>query len=135
MPYQPRVLIVDDDINILSAFEGFLKTEHCITLTSSRPEEALHILESQQVSLVITDIRLKYRSGVTLLIHIRHLYPSLPVIVITGHPHLITEEDIRRFGANYYFLKPLELDPLREAVRKCLSLSRLASERTPCIQY
>ena len=121
MPHQPRVLIVDDDLNILSAFEGFLKTEHCTTIACTSADEALQTLESLQVQLVITDVRLKYKSGATLLIRIRQLYPLLPVIVITGHPYLITEKDIRRYGADYYFLKPLELHLLREAVRKCLS--------------
>ena len=123
MPHQPKVLIVDDDVNILSAFEGFLKAEHCTMIACTNADDALQTLGAQRVQLVISDVRLKNKSGVTLLIRIRQLYPTLPVIVITGHPYLITERDIRLCGASYYFLKPFELDKLRDAVRKCLHLS------------
>ncbi len=89
-------------------------------MSAATAEDALRALESQRVDLVISDVRLHHESGVNVLLRIKQLYPSLPVIVITGYPNLITEEDIRVYGADYYFLKPLELDSLRDAVRKCL---------------
>ena len=130
MTHQPNVLIVDDDVNIISAFEGFLKKEHCSMLASSIVEDALRTLETLRVDLVISDILLSQQSGVTLLIRIKRLYPRLPVIVITGHPSLITKEDVRFYGADYYFLKPLELDALRSAVRNCLRLAGTTTKRS-----
>ncbi len=118
--HQPNVLIVDDDVNIVSAFEGFLKKEHCSMFASAAAEDALRTMEKRRVDLVISDIRLSQQSGITLLLRIKQLYPWVPVIVITGHPSLIKEEDVRLYGADYYFLKPLELDALRDAVRNCL---------------
>ncbi len=129
MTHQPNVLIVDDDVNIVSAFEGFLKKEHCSMLASSIAEDAMRTLETRRVDLVISDIRLSRQSGVTMLIRIKQLYPWLPVIVITGHPSLISEEDVRLYGADFYFLKPLELDALRDAVRKCLYRSGMTEGR------
>ena len=129
MPRQPNVLVVDDDVNILSAFEGFLKKEHCHMIASVSADDALKTLESQEIDLVIIDVRLKYQSGITLLIRMKQLHPMMPVIVITGHPYLVTEKDVRSYGADYYFLKPLELDPLRSAVRKCLHPSTEPSGR------
>ena len=129
MSHLPTVLIVDDDVNILSAFKGFLKKEGCNVIASMNADDALRILESHEVHLVISDIRLKYESGITLLIRIKQLRPTLPVIVITGHPDLITETDVRLYGADYYFRKPLELGPLRGAVRECLQPSSVSSGR------
>lgn len=120
MANQPRVLVVDDDENILSAFEDFFKKEHCSMIAASNAEEAFEIVKDQLISLVITDVRMKWQSGVTLLMKIKQLRPGLPVIVITGYPSLIPETDIRHYGADYYFVKPLELDALRQAVRRCL---------------
>ncbi len=122
MPHQPRVLVVDDDQNILSAFEGFLKKEHCSMVSASTAEEAFTILSHQMIHLLITDVRMKWESGVTLLMKVKQRTPTLPVIVITGYPNLITEPDIRRLGADFYLVKPLELDQLRHAVRACLHL-------------
>ncbi len=127
MTHQPNVLVVDDDANILSAFRGFLKKEHCHMFSSGNVDGAVRALESEHVDLVILDIRVKYQSGITLLIRMKHTHPSIPVIVITGHPDLVSEHDVRLYGAAYYFLKPLELDTLRKAVRECLLLSHAPS--------
>lgn len=126
-PHQPKVLVVDDDENIVSAFREFLAKEHCTVLSTSAVEEALSILRRMHVGLVITDVRMRWQSGVTLLIRIRQVFPALPVIVITGHPNLISEEDLRHYGADYVFVKPLELDQIRNAVRKCLDRTRNSS--------
>ena len=129
MRHHPKVLVVDDDQNILSAFEDFLRKEHCSMIAASNAEEALKKMEQEHVDLLITDIRLRYQSGVTLFMHLREIQPDLPVIVITGYPDLISEEDLKTYGADYFFLKPLELDKLREAVRKCLHLNNVTNPK------
>jgi len=126
MANQPKVLVVDDDENILSAFQEFLGREHCTVISSPGAEDALVTLSHVRVSLVITDIRMRWRSGVTLLMRIKQSHPALPVIVITGYPNLVSEADLRHFGAEYFFVKPLELDQLRSAVRDCLSRDSLS---------
>ncbi len=117
---QCRVLVVDDDKNILSAFEDFFKKEHCSMIAASSAEEAVAIVKHEHPNLVITDVKMKWQSGVTLLLKIKEIHPDVPVIVITGYPNLVPEEDVRHYGAAYYFVKPLELEQLRSAVRRCL---------------
>ncbi len=121
MPHQPKVLVVDDDANIVSAFQQFLASEHCTVISALGAEEALSILTQTTVSLVITDVRMRWQSGATLLMKIKQSNPTLPVIVITGYPSLVSEDDARHYGADYYFVKPLELTQIRNAVRKCLN--------------
>src|SRR3989338_5635306 len=123
MDYQPRVMVVDDDENILSEFEDFLRTENCRVVTETNAERAFARFAEQRIDLLITDIRLKLHSGITLLLQVRSAYPCVPTIVITGHPDVITEQEVLKYGAEYYFLKPLELDKLRSALRKCLSIT------------
>ncbi len=121
MPHQPKVLVVDDDANIISAFQQFLTGEHCTVISALGAEEALSVLSQTTVSLVITDVRMPWQSGVTLLMKVKQSNPALPVIVITGYPGLVSEGDARQYGADYYFVKPLELNEIRNAVRKCLN--------------
>lgn len=121
MPQQARVLVVDDDDNIISAFEDFFRKEHCTMVCASNAKDALSIVSHQIVNLVITDIRMEWQSGVTLLMNIKQMRPSLPVIVITGYPNLISEADIKHYGAECLIVKPLELDQLRDAVRNSLN--------------
>lgn len=124
MALHRTVMVVDDDENILSAFEDFLKTERCTMIAATSAEDALETIERCQVDLLITDVRLKFQSGVTLFLQVKANYPNLPVIVITGYPDLITEKEVKSYGAEYVFLKPLELGKLREAVRSCLVVGR-----------
>ena len=98
-------------------------------IAASSAEDAVAIVKHEQLNLVITDIRMKWQSGVTLLLKIKEIHPNVPVIVITGYPTLVSEEDVRRYGAEYYFVKPLELDQLRVAVRRCLDHSPKSMDR------
>lgn len=123
MWHQPKVLVVDDDENILSAFTEFLKRERCKMLVAHSTQEAIRKAAGHQVDLLITDIRLKCQSGVNLVLHIKSVQPDVPIIVITGIPDIVTETDIKRYGADYFFLKPLDLNKLRVAVRRCLRSS------------
>ncbi|MGB2867872.1 MAG: response regulator [Bacteroidota bacterium] len=117
---QPRVLVVDDDINILSAFEDFLRKEHCVMVSASTTEEAMAHVQKERINLLITDIRLKAKSGVTLFLNAKVIRPDLHVIVITGYPDAIDEKEAHALGADHLLLKPLELEKLRQAVRSCL---------------
>ncbi|MBI3195074.1 MAG: response regulator [Ignavibacteriae bacterium] len=115
-----RVLVVDDDEHILSAFGDFLKKERCFMIAAKSAIEALHILEVQHIDLLITDIRLQGQSGIMLLMETHWKNPHLPIIVITGFPDVITESDAKSYGASYFFLKPLDLHKLRNAIRQCI---------------
>ena len=131
MHHQLRALVVDGDENILSAFEGFFRTEHCAMLSASNPEEALRVITGLEVNLVIVDVRLEWDPGLSLCRKLKETRPHVPVIVITGYPNTVPESDARLAGADYYFLKPMELDQLRGAVRKCLGRALHAAGR-PC---
>jgi two-component system response regulator HydG len=111
---------VDDDKNIIAAFQQFFKKEQCTLVTATNVEDALTILNDRRVDLLITDIKLRRRSGVTLFTEVRTSRPELPVIVITGYPDLVSESKIKLLGADYFFMKPLDLEELRAAVRNCL---------------
>jgi len=125
----PNVLVVDDDENILSAFRDFLRRENCSAVIASSAEEALKEMDRHTIDLVITDVRLKSQSGITFFMRLKSRRRDLPVIVITGYPNLIGEEEVKALGAEYFFLKPLELDKLREAVRRCLHLDKSNNHR------
>ncbi|MDD8019464.1 MAG: response regulator, partial [Bacteroidota bacterium] len=113
-------LVVDDDPNILSAIGEFFRKEECYVITSSSTEGALELLKRNSIDLIITDVRLKGQSGVTFLLEVKRVYPSTPVIVMTGYPEVISESEVKRYGADFFFQKPLNLEKFRDAVRKCL---------------
>lgn len=120
MTHTPKVLVLDDDKNILLAFQDFLKGEGCAMVAVPAPKEALQEIEKGKFDLLITDLRLNMESGVTFIIHAKRLQPTTPIIVITGYPDTVSEAELKLYGADYLFLKPLELKELQHAVRSCL---------------
>lgn len=114
--YQPTLLIVDDDANILSAFADFCRRESYTMLAATSVEEGLKQFAAHRVDLLITDIRLQRESGITLVLRCQSLRKNLPVIAITGHPESINELDLRNLGISFVLMKPLDLDRLRAAV-------------------
>jgi FixJ family two-component response regulator len=63
---------------------------------------------------------LKGQSGVTFLLEVKRVRQSTPMIVMTGYPEVISESEVKEYGADYFFQKPLNLEKFRDAVRKCL---------------
>jgi len=125
---QPRVLVVDDDENILSAFKSFLKKERCAMIAATSAEEAMEQFKQHTIDILITDVRLKAQSGITFLLEIRRLYRHVPIIVITGYPEVVSESDARAFGADYFFSKPLDLEQFRKTLRTCFRWNHLPAE-------
>ncbi len=117
---QAKILVLDDDLNILSAFENFFRQEHLAMIAATTPEDALQALQKQAIDVLITDVRLNWKSGVTFFLNAKASYPHLPVIVITGYLESISEQELRAMGVDHFLLKPIDLEKLRSAVHDCL---------------
>jgi DNA-binding response OmpR family regulator len=121
---QPKVMVIDNDENILSVFKGFLNKEHCDLIAASCIEEAIVMLEQQQIDLLIMDINLYKQPNMTLFNLMRELQKNLPIIIISSYTDVIEEKEAIGYGADYFLPKPLELNILRAAVRKCLHIEK-----------
>ncbi|MCL5021585.1 MAG: response regulator, partial [Bacteroidetes bacterium] len=106
---------MDDDTNILLAFQDFLNGEGCVMAAAPAPEEALRRMREEEFDLLITDLRLNLESGVTFVINAKRLQPKTPIIVITGYPDTVSESELKSYGASYLLLKPLELRELQHS--------------------
>jgi DNA-binding NtrC family response regulator len=115
---RPTVLVIDDDKKILEAFRIFLESEGVNIIAAVDVDDAMNKARANKIDLVISDFYLKTKSSVELYTLIRKIYPDIQIAVITGYPEYIGEEDVKIFGADHFFTKPLELDKLRELVRK-----------------
>ncbi len=116
------MLVVDNDRNILFVFRNFLDKEHCNLIPASCIREAITNLEQNRIDLLIVDVNFKDQSSKALFKRAKELQENLPIIIITSYTDIIEEKDARKYGADYFFPKPLELNKLRDAVRKCLQL-------------
>jgi len=120
-PY--RLLIIDDNKEILTALTDFLSKKKYDVVSASDGLDGLKLLETehQGFDLIITDLVMPNISGVGLISIIKKKFPELPVIAITGwgeHPEALATEA----QANRVLEKPFDLSELDTVIRDLLSI-------------
>lgn len=125
------ILVVDDEKNIRRTLTMVLEGEGYGVQTSSTAEGALGILETEEVDMMILDVRLPGMSGLDLLKELRSngkSWGKLPILVISGHASLQEAVDAVRLGATDFLEKPLNRDRLIITIRNCLEQAGLRLE-------
>ncbi|MHB1035311.1 MAG: sigma-54-dependent transcriptional regulator [Pirellulales bacterium] len=120
-----RILIVDDERNVLAAFEEILTSVGYEVLTSNRAAAAIELLQSDQFDLAIFDIRMPGMNGLDALRQIKACRPKVPVIIMTGQGTMETAIEATKLGAFDYHLKPFEPDEMLRTIGKALEGVRL----------
>ena len=108
------VLLVDDDREMLLALTEGLKrwADSFAVVTAEGGTAALEQLRSQEISLVVTDLKMPGMDGFELLATIMQSYPDIPVIVMTGFSTPERERLARQGGAVDFIVKPFPVDAL-----------------------
>ena len=101
------VLIVDDSEDTREILRRNLTSWGYRTLTAASVNQAVTILESRAVDLVITDVVMPEQDGFELLRHVRENYKGMEVLVITGYPDIEDAVKAVKRGAEEYLIKPL----------------------------
>lgn len=119
-----NVLIVDDQRILLLALASCLRNclRDCSILSAENGEEAVAVLRSQPVDLVLTDIRMPVMDGFELSNYIRTNHPAIPVFVMSSDLDFTIEERLRRMGVRYCIEKPFTLHELGVRIAEELNL-------------
>jgi DNA-binding NtrC family response regulator len=124
-----RVLIADDQVNILDALRLLLGGEGFDVATAASPAELIAALERSDFDVALIDLNYTRdttsgQEGFELLDRIRHIDPTLPVLVMTGWSSIAGAVEAMRRGARDYIEKPWDDDKLVAAVHTQLELRR-----------
>ncbi|MBU2552347.1 MAG: response regulator [Proteobacteria bacterium] len=112
-----RLLIVDDEEEILHMLRRNFEMEGYEVTTTPSPREALELTREVLFNLVLTDIKMPGMSGVDLLVEIKRINPLANVIIMTGYSSMTHVVDCLGQGAIDYFVKPFnDLDLIIRAV-------------------
>jgi two-component system response regulator GlrR len=115
-----RILLVDDDEDILSLVSMRLISEGYETITARNGEEALKTLQSNPVELIITDLLMDNMDGMTLFKHVQQKWPAVPVIIITAHGSIPEAVAVTQQGVFGFLTKPIDKIQLLDTVRAAL---------------
>jgi CheY-like chemotaxis protein len=120
-----KILSVDDDPNVLRAFESTLKQKGYEVFITTNPLEVAGILAGHEIDLIMLDIRMPEKNGFEIFKELKKKYGKLPVLFVTAYPKSFTmrsnemvrmwEEDFAD-GQTDILYKPFTIDALYEKV-------------------
>jgi two-component system C4-dicarboxylate transport response regulator DctD len=123
-----KVLVVDDDPDMLLGCEQALQLGGCTTMGAASVEKALKLIRSELPGVIVSDIRLPDRDGLSLLAEVQTIDPDLPVILITGHGDVALAVQVMKSGAYDFVEKPFLPEYLVDVVRRGLEKRALTLE-------
>ncbi|MEL3907408.1 MAG: sigma-54 dependent transcriptional regulator [Treponemataceae bacterium] len=115
-----KILVIDDEKNIREGLQIALEDEGYDVITAADGDDGLKKALSDEIDLIITDLRMPGRSGEEVLKEVVSKMPGIPVVVLTGHGTIETAVDAMRLGAYDFLTKPLDLDHLLLLVKRAL---------------
>lgn len=116
-----KVLVVDDEEHIREILKETLESEDMSVATASNGQEALEILSREAFDLLLLDIKMPFRDGLSVLREVRQTDSSLPVIVITGMASHEEMEEAKSYGGCKCIRKPFHIKALMAEVRDSLA--------------
>jgi two-component system nitrogen regulation response regulator GlnG len=119
-----RVLVVDDEPNVVYSIEKGLQSDAVEVVGAGSGREGIELTRSLRPDAVILDVRLSDMSGLEAFDRIRDVDPRLPAIIITAFGSTDTAIQATKRGAFEYLLKPIDVHQLRDVVQRALELSR-----------
>jgi two-component system NtrC family response regulator len=123
-----KILIVDDEKNFPIILSAVLEDEGFETASALSGEKALEILKNEDISLVLTDMKMPEMDGLTLLETIKKERPEIPVIVMTAHGTVEKAVEAMQKGAFTYIIKPFGNSELIQHIKNALSHSDIIKQ-------
>lgn len=120
-----RILIVDDEKNVLSSFKKILDEQGYAIETCSSALEALGSARKHLFDLLIMDIRMPGMSGLEAFSKFKEIDPKLPIVIMTAYGTTELAIKAMQLGAFDYVIKPFEVPAMKQLIEKALEAARL----------
>lgn len=113
-----RVILIDDEVRFLDSMKRVLERRNLDVDTAESGEQGLTLLKEKLVDVVVLDIKMPGLGGLEVLRRIKTYYPSVQVIMLTGHPSYVTAMEAIKQGAHEYLEKPPDIEKLAATIRR-----------------
>jgi PAS domain S-box-containing protein len=117
---EKTILVADDDAYIRDIFTEVLAADGYDVILAEDGEEAIRKAVSNEIDLMILDIKMPIIDGLQVMEHMHKVKPALPVIVTTGYADMKDDFSIRNANVVEYLQKPVHVAEFRGAVFKAL---------------
>ncbi len=123
-----RLLVVDDDASVREIVAELLSEEGYFPVTAASADEGLEVLRREHLPLVISDVKMPDKDGLTFLRDVRAEFPQCAVLMMTGYGQVESAVEALKWGASDYLLKPIRANHLSAAVLRALDRRRVTME-------
>jgi two-component system response regulator AtoC len=121
------ILIAEDEEKMRRVLEVNLQDEYRVLLAKDG-EEALRIFNENKVNLLLADMRMPERDGLSLLHEVKRLRPEIPVVLITAYGTIESAVNAMKEGATDYLLKPIKMGEVGLVIQRALLHADLLNE-------
>ncbi len=120
-----KILIVEDDEVVRDYLSEILAALGYTPITAVDGDDGLKKFLKYDLSMVLTDIRMPIMDGLSMLKKMKFENPSIPIIVITGFPTVDSAVESLVAGADYYLVKPINVDDLKAKIHKAFEKRKM----------
>jgi two-component system nitrogen regulation response regulator NtrX len=128
LPPKAHLLIVDDEANTLASLSRAFRLAGHEATVCDNAAKALELAKSQHFDLILSDVKMPGKDGLTLLEELKMQAVATPVVMMSGQAHIEMAVRATRLGALDFLEKPISTDKLLLTVENALKLQRLESE-------
>ena len=121
-----KILIVDDEPGVLLTTCAILQQEGYEVEAAGSGQDAVEAIRQRHYDLVLTDLKMPGVDGLDVLAEVRKRSPLTVTVMMTGYGSVVSALDAVKLGAYEYLLKPIEVEDLKQAVRRSLERKRLS---------
>ena len=124
-----KIMLVDDEERYLATTQKLLTRKGIDVVTAASGAQALEILQSKHIHVVILDVKMPGMDGNETLKEIKNQFPLVEVIMLTGHATVESAIDGLQSGATDYLMKPADIDELVVKARSAFQKRLLLEEK------
>jgi len=118
MAQKSRVLVVDDEKDMLDLLQIRLEHNNFEVDTAISGEDALELISNEKYSAVLADIQMPKMDGLELMVKVREIDENIPIIFLTAHGNIKTAVESMKGGAFYFLEKPFDSPKILEQLRR-----------------
>lgn len=124
-----RILVVDDELNILKLFTAILTSAGYEVVTSTNGSDALDIYYDQHIDMVICDEMMPIMSGNELVKSIREDNKNIPIIMVTAKSSIDDKAKSYELGIDEYIVKPFDKDELLLRINAIFRRAKISTDK------
>jgi len=128
MSRKPKILIVDDEKNILNTMGICMESLGADVTLCMKPQDVLHLIKENKYDVAFVDLKMSPMDGIEVLAEIKKYSPSTTVVIMTAHGSIENAVVAIKKGAYDYLQKPFSFEELKIFTQKVIEYNNLVNE-------